>query len=258
MAATVSRRLAAALGIAGASMLAPAAMAQVPDWTQGWSGQVTIYGWIPTVTGAQEGRDGEPVVNLDGADVLSALDMAFMGAAEVRKDKFGLLFDIVYADLSADGDGVFPDRPNAIRTEVGTKLTMITAAASYRVYETERSFVDLYAGARSYDVDLSFSAKNPRFDLSADADVSWVDGIVGVRGATPLTERWSVSGFADVGGFDGASDLSWEVYGGANYAFADAWAGTIGYRYMSILYEADRATLDINVQGPVLGVTYKF
>ena len=54
------------------------------------------------------------------------------------------------------------------------------------------------------------------------------------------------------------SDLSWEVYGGANYAFADPWAGTIGYRYMSILYEADKATLDIDVQGPVLGITYKF
>ena len=54
----------------------------------------------------------------------------------------------------------------------------------------------------------------------------------------PLSERWTVSGFADVGGFDGSSDLSWEVYGGANYAFAERWAGTIGYRYMSILYEA--------------------
>ena len=95
--------------------------------------------------------------------------------------------------------------------------------------------------------------------ISRDTSVDWVDPIVGVRGAIALSERWTLSGFTDVGGFDGSSDLSWEVYGGANYAFAERWAGAIGYRYMSILYEAsERATLDIEVQGPVLGITYKF
>ena len=247
-----------AAGGAGLCMTPAAASAQVADWTQGWSGQATIYGWIPTITGAQEGRDGEPIVNLDSADVLSALDMAFMGAAELRNGKFGLLLDVVYADLSSDGDGVFPDRPNAIRTEVGTKLTMFTLASSYRVYEVDRSFVDLYAGGRFYDVDLSFSAENNRHQLAADTSVSWGDAIVGVRGAMPLSERWTVSGFADVGGFDGSSDLSWELYGGANYAFSERWAGTIGYRYMSILYEANKATLDIDIQGPLLGITYRF
>jgi len=247
-----------AAGGTGFCLMPATASAQGADWTQGWSGQATLYGWFPTITGAQEGRDGEPVVDLDSADVISALDMAFMGAAELRNGKFGLLLDVVYADLSQDGDGVFPNRPNAVRTKVGTTLTMILFAGSYRAYEAERSFVDLYAGGRSYDVDLSFDARNDRRQLSRDASVSWIDPIVGIRGGTPLSERWTVSGFADVGGFDGSSNLSWEVYGGANYAFSERWAGTIGYRYMSILYEANRATLDIDVQGPVLGVTYTF
>ena len=243
----------------GVCLMPTAVSAQVADWTQGWSGQATLYGWFPTITGAQEGRDGRPIVDLDAEDILEALDMAFMGAAEVRNGRFGLLLDVVYADLSQDGNGLFPERPNAIRTEVGTKLTMFTLASAYRAYEAERTFVDVYAGARWYDVDLSFDASNDRFQLSRDASVDWVDPIVGVRGAIPLSERWTLSGFADVGGFDGSSDLSWEVYGGANYAFAERWAGTIGYRYMSILYEAtERATLDIEVQGPVLGITYKF
>ena len=49
-----------------------------------------------------------------------------------------------------------------------------------------------------------------------------------------LNDRWSLAGFADYGGFDGADDQSWELYGGANYAFAERWQGTFGYRYVSI------------------------
>ena len=37
------------------------------------------------------------------------------------------------------------------------------------------------------------------------------------------------------------------------------WAGTIGYRYVSIEKEVtERAALDINIQGPLFGITYKF
>ena len=32
--------------------------------------------------------------------------MAFMGAAEVRNGRFGLLLDVIYADLSQNGDGI--------------------------------------------------------------------------------------------------------------------------------------------------------
>ena len=246
-------------GCLGACLMPTDTSAQGADWTQGWSGQATLYGWFPTITGAQEGRDGRPIVDLDAEDILRALDFGFMGAAEVRNGRFGLLLDVVYVDLSEDGNGLFPERPNAIRTEVGTKLTMFTLAGAYRAYEAEGSSVDIYAGARWYDVDLSFDARNDRFQVSRDAGVDWVDPIVGVRGAIPLGERWTLSGFADIGGFDESSDLSWEVYAGASYAFSERWAGTIGYRYMSILYEAtERATLDIEVQGPVLGITYKF
>ncbi len=182
--------------------------------------------------------------------------MAFMGAAEIRKDRFGLLLDIVYADLSTDGEWV----QGRIDTETGTRLGMYTVAAAYRVYDVDRTFVDLYGGARFFDTKLTFSLDTANLGgFDREANLDWTDPIVGIRGATPLTERWSVSGFADVGGFDARDDLSWEIYGGMNYAFSDAWAGTIGYRYMSILYQAtDRASLDIDIQGPVLGVTYKF
>ena len=241
---------------AAAALGAPACAETLPDWSNGWSGKATIYAWIPAINGAQQGRDGEPLVDLDQSSVLSRLDMAFMGAAEIRKDRFSLLLDAVYADLSNDGEWL-RDR---VQTETGVRLGMYTVAAAYRVYDVDRSFVDLYGGARFFDTKLTFDVDTTRLgSRQGDASLDWTDPIVGIRGATPLTERWTVSGFADVGGFDARDDLSWEIYGGMDYAFSDAWAGTIGYRYMSILYQAtDLAKLDIDIQGPVLGITFKF
>ena len=89
--------------------------------------------------------------------------------------------------------------------------------------------------------------------------LTWTDPIIGLRGAVALSERWSLHGFADYGGFDGADDQSWELYGGANYAFAERWEGTFGYRYVSIQKKVtDRAALDIDIQGPLVGITYRF
>lgn len=246
----------AAVGTLGIAFLGAAtASAQTADWSRGWSGQATIYGWVPAITGAQEGPDGEPVVDLDNVSVLEALKMAFMGAAEIRKDRFGLLFDAVYADLGLDGSWV----QERVDTSLDTKLGFYTAAASYRVYEAPDTYVDVYGGVRYFDVKTTFDLSTANRDRSLTSKVDWTDGIVGVRGGVPLTERWSVSGFADVGGFDAGSDLSWELYGGANYAFAERWAGTIGYRYISIEKTVtDRLSLDIDIQGPLVGITYKF
>lgn len=248
-----SARLKAVVGLVALAALGTPAAAQQAS---GWTGQATIYGWLPAVSGAQVGRDGQPIVDLDQENVLSRLDMAFMGAAEIRKDRFGLLLDVVYADLSNDGEWL----QGRLETETGLRLGMYSVAAAYRVHDADRTFVDLYAGARFFDTKLSFDFSTPNFDgRDRDTSLDWTDPIVGVRAATPLSGNWSVSGFADVGGFDGRDDLSWEVYGGLNYAIAADWSATLGYRYMSILYQAsDRAKLDIDVQGPVIGITYAF
>ena len=58
-------------------------------------------------------------------------------------------------------------------------------------------------------------------------------------------------------GIDGSSDLTWQAYTGVNYAFTEKIAGNLGYRYMSIDYD-DEIKLDVDIYGPVLGVTWRF
>jgi opacity protein-like surface antigen len=239
---------------------APVVVAPAPapaaDWSQGWSGQATIYGWLPVINGAQEGPDGSPIVDLDTSDVLSALDMAFMGSAQFRKDKFGILLDAVYAKLSTDGTWL----QERVSTQTETKLGFYTAALSYRVYDEPKGFVDVYGGARYFDTTIEFKIGTANLgQASFSESLTWTDAIIGVHGGVNLNDRWSLRGFADYGGFDGASDTSWEVYGGANYAFNEHWEGVLGYRYVSIQKEVtERASLDINIQGPLFGITYRF
>jgi opacity protein-like surface antigen len=111
---------------------------------------------------------------------------------------------------------------------------------------------------RAYGIETDFGLQIGQLAGEREATVNWIDPIVGFRGAYPLGDRFSVSGRADIGGFGVGSELTWQAYGGVNWLFADSWAATLGYRYMSIDYEADRLTLDIALQGPLIGVTYEF
>lgn len=252
------RKLARPTAIAAAclALAAPASAQQLEDWSQGWTGQATLYAWLPVINGSQEGPDGEPLVDLSTSDVLSALNMAFMGSAIFQKDKFGILLDAVYADLGTDGKWI----QNRVDTRTTTKLGMYTAAAMYRVYDDPKGFVDVYGGVRYFDTSIDFRLSTANLgDADLKKSLTWTDGIVGVRGGVALNDKWALAGFADVGGFDGSSDLSWEMYGGANYLFNERWQGTIGYRYVSIEKQVtDRAALDIDLQGPLFGITYKF
>jgi opacity protein-like surface antigen len=181
--------------------------------------------------------------------------MAFMGSAQFRKGKFGILLDAVYAKLSTDGTWL----QERVSTETETKLGFYTAALSYRVYDEPRGFVDVYSGARYFDASVDFELSTTRRARDVSADLDWTDWIVGVHGGYNINDRWSLRGFADYGGWDGASDQSWEIYGGANYAFSDRWLGTLGYRYISIQKEVtDRLSLDIDIQGPLIGISYTF
>ncbi|MFO1106937.1 MAG: hypothetical protein U1E34_12615 [Amaricoccus sp.] len=234
---------------------APAPVAVEPAaWEQGWTGKFTLYGWLPVINGAQQGRDGQPLVNLDTSDVLSRLDMAFMGAADISKGRWSLLLDAVYVDLSSQGDWA----QGHVRTDSGVQLGMYTVAAAYRVYE-DKGFVDVYGGGRYFNSTTTFGIATDRHGRDGEVKLDWADPIVGARVGWPINERWSLAGFGDVGGFDGASDLSWELYAGANYNFTDHWQGTLGYRYLSVLYQAtDRAKIDLTIQGPLVGISYQF
>jgi hypothetical protein len=109
-------------------------------------------------------------------------------------------------------------------------------------------FAATYGGALGFDTGVGFEAgATPRASRQSP----------GARQAgPPLAEHWSFADFAD--GLGAGSDPAYQVYGGLNFAFAGRLVGTLGYRYMEIDYGDERLDVDVDIDGPVLGLTYNF
>ncbi|WP_223427430.1 outer membrane protein [Tateyamaria pelophila] len=238
--------------------------AQETPFSGDWSNRFSLYGWVPGIKGDQTFPDGDPLIDLSSSDVLDALNGAFFGSAEFRNGRFGLIFDLAYADLGQDGAArgtIIPGQDPA-NASVDTTLWLGTAALAYRTFEEDGKWVDVYGGLRYYDVSADFTFKIPSigFKSSLSEDSSWFDAIVGLRGHVPLGEKYSVTGLVDVGGFGigDSSNLSWEAIATLDYAFTDNVTGRLGYRYMSIDKDGDRLDLDLKLGGPLIGVTWNF
>jgi opacity protein-like surface antigen len=251
--------------VTGLILLALPSIVHAQTAGEGWRlSQLTVYGWLPSITGAKQFPDGDPIVDLDGSDVLDALQLAFFGTAEVRNGRFGLVFDLAYADLGTDGEarGALIPGGNPASASVDTTLLMATAVAAYRFAETSAGWLDVYGGLRFTDLSADVSVNIPGIGLAAtrSASADWADAIVGLRGHRPINDRWSVTGLGDIGGFGigSSSRLTWQVQGMVDYAFTDSVIGRLGYRYMNIDYRGSRLAIDAEIHGPIIGVTWTF
>ena len=120
-----------------ASLLAVAAVICVPgplfaQESGQWSYSVTPYGWLAGFEGDVATLSGVPETNVDLSfgDVLDNLDFAFMAAAEARKGRYGLFFDLVYADI--EPSSTFGPRGFS-SVSVNSETILATFMAEYRL-----------------------------------------------------------------------------------------------------------------------------
>jgi len=140
-------------------------------------------------------------------------------------------------------------------------MLLATAALGYVLYEEDGTLIQGYGGLRVVDVstDVSLAGGGPvGVGFDARVDKTWVDPIIGLRGRVALNEKVSLGGFASIGGFGVGSDLSFDIFGGVEYAFSDRFSANAGFRYMSFDYDGNNADLDLEMYGPVVGITMRF
>ena len=123
--------------------------------TPGWSFALSPYVWLPGVSTSTETDRGTVDVDTSASDAISALDFAFMGAFEMRNGRWGLILDLIYADLSSKASTPLGQLWSSAK--VDTRLTAFTTYAGYRVFENEQAAIDLLGGARFYDLEVDLS-----------------------------------------------------------------------------------------------------
>jgi hypothetical protein len=192
-------------------------------------------------------------VDASFSDILSNLDMGFMGTYRAGRDDWLFVADAMYIRLEGRGSG-----PNEL---VEARADVDQTVVEFDVGRRITPGVALVAGARYVDMASESSGRGPLGNtVTFRADADWVDPIVGVIASTDLGENGSATLRADVGGFGIGADLAWQVVGSLGYRLSPGLSIVAAYRHLDIDYDsgqgADRFRFDAAMSGPAVGVTF--
>jgi opacity protein-like surface antigen len=262
---TMTFRFGSACTMAFAGLLA-AAGAHADEG--GWQYELTPYLWASAMKGETKVFPHVPKVKVDSSfsDILDSLDMGFMGAFEARKGRWGILVDAIYMNVSDAATAVRtgPEDAAVLATanaNLRAKQAMVGVGAAYRFSEGPTA-VDAIGGLRYSHISVEARIDATFFGAAGTAirksTEDWVDPYVGMRVQHPITPRWTLVGYADIGGFGVGSDFTWQAAAGANYALSRDVTAKFGYRYMSVDYDKGGFMYDVANSGLYAGVGIRF
>ena len=178
---------------------------------------------------------------------------------EVRNGNWGVITDLFFAKLGSD---IMTPRDGII--DVKIKALEFEAFLARRVLNSERGFVDVYAGARIWDFDFDLDVDIPPLQGEIMRGDSWVDPVVGARAVHYIAPKWPLLIRGDIGGFGTGSDFSWQIIAGAARHFNDWFSMSLQYRALSADFDNGKDgtpeffAYDAVIHGPQLGFIFNF
>jgi opacity protein-like surface antigen len=241
--------------------VASGAQAQ-PAPPPGWEFSITPYGWLPSLRGNLQTplpRVGDRSLSIEAGTVISDLDaLPAMIAGEARYGRFSLLGDFFYATLAQDlntRDFLWQGGHTRVTSTIGTLLGM------FRILEEPRQSVDIGAGTRIWGFTTKISL-NPGLEpgVIRKASVNWADPLVAARYHAMLSPRFGVTVYADAGGFDTGSRLTWQAIGSLDYDLTNWATLRAGWRYLNVdkRNASGSIGLDLGFNGPFSAATFRF
>jgi hypothetical protein len=264
--------------IAAGALLPTSAAAQSAQTGQEsgkWQYTATLYGWLPSIGG----KLAVPVesggsINVDASQIIDSLKFTVMGTFDAHNGRWGVFTDVLYLDLGGNKSQTRDFSIGSIGLPANTtadlnldlKGLVWTLAGEYRVVSDPAWTVDVLAGARLVDVKptLGWSIYGDLGPIgiagrsgSKEINESVWDGIVGVKGryAFGANRAWFVPFYLDVG--TGQSDLTWQGATGLGYVYH--WGAVFAmWRYLDYNFKSGKAIADMNFNGPMLGVAFRW
>ena len=272
------KRVAAVAGIWVASLAVAVPQGLAWEWATGpsvfdeerkrdWSVELVPYLFLSGLNGDLSTPAGTGTIPVDASfgDLASNLDAGFAGLLDVRFRRWHLMSDNFWVRLSVEQSVELPAPlpPSAtVQTDVDLDSAFGTLAAAYEL-PLKRSFaLDLYAGARWWYVknqiafDPETSGAGTPTPFSGEFKDSWWDGIVGLRWRLPITKKWQVAAYGDIGA--GAANLDWSAGGNVTWYPIHYVGLTAGYRVIGVDYENDGFLYDVRMNGFLLGLNLRY
>jgi hypothetical protein len=145
---TILPALAAASLVQAGTVASDIIIPQSPD-DPGWTFRVEPYGWLTGLNGHTGVGPLVADVDLSFSDIFDDINMAAALQVEARRGRLGILADGFYADLGSSGETPGPFYGDA---RLDIKQFIGELAVAWRVYESPKAFVDVYAGMRYNDM----------------------------------------------------------------------------------------------------------
>ena len=230
------------------------AKADTGSGQDGWKFSGAAYLWAAGVEGTDAAGDE---IDISFTDLLGSLEGGLMGILAAQKGRWTLLADFLYLSIHEETSSTanIIGIPAKIDVDVKMKGYVSTFGAAYRVIDDDGTSLDLLAGARYFKLDLDLDAdvggSNTKYSDSEDV----LDGIIGAQVLFDISETWYLSCYADVGAGD--SKLTWQVWPGVGYR-QEKVDVVAGYRHLAWETDDGDTIDDINFNGPMLGVKFRF
>lgn len=217
----------------------------------GWQHEISVYGWLANLDGTVEGPfHNEADFSYEVSDIIEDLEFIFMGGYEGRCDRWSIIADLVYMSVG-DSSSV---QSVAVNLDIDT--VVVNTGVGYDLVQSEKGIFSVVGGIRYMDVEIEEHTAVrgvPIAQRSGSKDM--LDGIIGLRGAIFINDKWFLPYYADIG--TGGSDLSWQLFGGIGYRFS--WGDVrLGYRHLQIDIDDKEVMEDLSMSGPVLGLGFRF
>jgi hypothetical protein len=226
---------------------------------------LTTYYWKPTTDGDITAEGRTQAHSVDTRESYETQNFGGMIKGEKWYGRWGFAFDlllIALEDESRAGATEIDAILNTSMTEVSFYWRLaeeITGGALMYNPSTTGWVLDLEAGVRHTRADLEIDV-DPGTD--ADASENWVETFAGGRVLYRPSRKWILGLSMDAGGFGigSASDLTWNMAGGADYRLGEEKWVQVGYRMMGLQYENSNGQVgvDMRVMGPMAAIRLDF
>lgn len=286
--------VAAILVILGAQGLVINAKAQVPaaqpqsmdrGSVGGWSFSLTPYVWLPTVDSTINykipgGSTATASVSAGIGDYISNINFAAAAAAVARYQRFSILTDVFYSNLSFTSNQEHLDYITGpfgrvtigreLQTHVGARLatTIWTLAGGYTLAEGAWGNLDALMGLRllaigtttNFSLTSSIFFPNGTLALSRTggftASPDYWDAIGGIHGRFNIPNtRLFVPYYFDIG--TGGVPLTWQTFAGLGYQ-GSWWSVSAGYRYLDFRNRSSAAGKNLSFGGFIMLASFRF
>ena len=226
-----------------------------------------------TISGSQRSLSAD--VDLSFGDVMDHIDFGAMGRMEVWKGKWGLTFDGLFMNLSAD-KSFSGFRGVDFDLDVDVRLGTADFGLAYRLFEQRFGNENKQSLAFEPYGGLRYAYLREKVDLTVDipgvgsagrtlgTSEDWVEPFVGGRVIWGLNDKLAINIAGDAGGFGigSASDLTWQIKGGVDYKLSENMTLNAGYRYLELDYSrgsgANEFGIDLRAKGPFVGLKLLF